>query len=520
MNPPTTSIDDLPPEMIRELFHYLRLKDLAACSLVNKCWHSIYAAFKLHSLAITDYEKTIFDVFNAKKWYHSKRPFREAERGVPAIFGRLVEKPLLSNLRQLAICGYWFHYNFDFNVLNRFEKLVHLEIRISLREMKVHLNLPKLKVLAFHVNEHCLLFVDCPELSTLLYQGDANLLDVKHPETIRKLETDLVGSDLVKFKKKFKNVECLVTKRPEAISKATLLALPRLRELRYNRDIENLVGFDFRRGSMVATIDRMKRTLNEFLREAKRLKGSDFRFTFAGFQLTNVKLEQIDFGVQSGREWVYNEYVYMKNYHLIEPGAINFLQNVNYGSLLRNATGELPRCFSQKFTDIRWVLAVDVIEDPDQLLRFLKSLRSLECLELVTAGLGQEFYDRLPASTRSLSELQLHGYQVDVLVLNFEFIGEFSCISCLKIQPPLSLESSTSLANSLPGERSIFVEYDIDPRIHMKEFLIPPLRYGRENHIKIRKDEWSKFWAIDIAGHSASNPKEIVNYFEPLQNPA
>ena len=497
--------------MIRELFEYLHLKDLVACSLVNKRWYSIYAAFKLHSLAITDHPYCYSNClnFDRTKWYHSNRPFRKAERWEPAMFGRLVEKPLLSNLRQLALCDYSFR-GFDLNELNRFEKLVHLEITTSWYSKKrtVQLNLPKLEVLAFHWNKHCLLFFDCPKLSTLLYNvcgEDANLL-VKHPETIRKLQTNLVGSNLAKFK----NVECLVTRKLEVISKATLLSLPRLRELNFIEDIENVFGGD--------TVDQVKRTLSEFLDEVKKLRNSDFRFTFAGFQLTNVKLKQIDFDVQPGKLLTLNECVYMKNYHLIEPGAIDFVQTVDYGSLLSNATGGLPHCFSQKFTDIRWVKAGDVIEDSDQLLWFLKSFGSLEILELETARLSQEFCDRLPASARSLLELLLHGDPENVLQLNFEFIGGFAFLSRLEILSPISLQSSTSLANSLSGKGPISVKYEIDPQICMVS-PIPFLSFGITNRVKINKERCSKFWNISVAGRRPSNPKEIVNFFKPLQGP-
>ena len=504
------SIEDLPPEMISELFEYLHPKDLVACSLVNRRWHSIYAAFKLHRLVAMDYNHYYCYLFNLIfKWYNTNQRIKEIERCGPAIFYRLKKKPLLSNLKQLALSGQRFVS--ELNELNRFQQLMQLEIKISLRNTKLHLKLPRLRVLVFHYsNGCCALSIDCPELSTLVYSGeekDANLLKVEHPETIRKLETNLVGSKLTEFK----NVECLRTSRFHMISKATLLSLPKLRELRYDRDIEDFFLIEFR--DEFGSIDQMKRTLSELVDEAKRLRGRDLQFTFCGFQLTNVKLDQIDFGVKVDEEYkaVRNEYVYLKNYHLIELGALPFFYALDYSRLLVHVTGEFPRCFSQKFTGIHLVQARDVIENPDHLLRFLKSLGSVERLELETAGLSQEFYDQLPTSAPSLVKLELRGDWRNRLQLNFEFIKEFSCLSNLKIQPLLSLESSTSLAKSLSGECTIVVEVKIE-RPHVQP---------NEIDIKIIKIWNNKDWYIFKANKftfGAKNPKEIVHFFERLQS--
>lgn len=42
-----TTIEDLPPEMIRELFKRLNPKDLLACSMVHKRLSSLYSGFKV-----------------------------------------------------------------------------------------------------------------------------------------------------------------------------------------------------------------------------------------------------------------------------------------------------------------------------------------------------------------------------------------------------------------------------------------------------------------------------------------
>ena len=504
MSPPTettASIDDLPPEMICELFKYLPLKDLLACSIVNRRWHSIYAGFKLHRLFVI--QPHADDRHLHWSWFDSDQTTRKEDWCFLAMFLHLAEKPLLSNLKHLALDG--FKFEFDPNKLNRFRQLVHLEIHIIL-DTKLNLNLPKLKVLALPFIDDGALSIDCPELRTLLCFVDRNedttLFDLKHPETIRKLETGLVGRSLVLFN----NVECLVTGKFEAISKSTLLSLPKLRELRFETNIRALLKGVFR--GDVGSVDRMKRKVSEFVNEAKKLKGSDFRFTFCGLQLANVNMDQIDFCVQldeAGYEEVYNEYIYMKNYHLIEPGALLFLQRVDYTSLLSHVTGEFPRCFSQKFTGIRTVRAKSEVQDAGQFLWFLKSLRLLEVLHLEKTGLRQEFYDQLPASACSLIELTLRrGHCEDGLQLNFDFIGEFSYLLELNIFPGFSLRSATSLIRWF--DKLDWISFGICFNTESRGFV-----KGISKWIVFGSDRHSPYL------FDTENRDEIVNFIEGLE---
>ena len=312
-SPTKPTIEDLPILPIEIIFKHLHLKDLDACSRVNKRWRSIYADFKVNSLVA----KGVSFYYHPQetKWSYPDRKFEEKELCRPEELDRLADKPLLSKLQYLALCGE--SPAFDLDQLNRFEQLVHLEINIEdLGSTKVSLKLPNLSVLACNrFNCRSPLSIDCP-LNVLVYIGepeDANLLDVKHPETIRKLETNMTGPKLARFT----NVEYLATEEFQVICKATLQSLPRLNELRYQICINSCL-----RGE-VDTIDRMKQALREFMGQVKRLRKDEFKFRFAGFQLNETVLDEIDFGVQvrKGRERVSDSYVYMKNYQLIDPDA-------------------------------------------------------------------------------------------------------------------------------------------------------------------------------------------------------
>ena len=95
----STAIDDLPAEMVCELFKHLHPRDLAACSLVNKRWHSIYAGFKVQRLVAFDAIGRDLD-----KWCYSDRLVSEAELllcDLEKIYC-LANKPLLSPFVQMA----------------------------------------------------------------------------------------------------------------------------------------------------------------------------------------------------------------------------------------------------------------------------------------------------------------------------------------------------------------------------------------------------------------------------------
>src|SRR5699024_2505949 len=124
---------------------------------------------------------------------------------------------------------------------------------------------------------------------------------------------------------------------------------------------------------------------------------------FAGFQLTKTKLDQIDFDVQEtgeerrGEGYVVDEYVYMKNYKLIPPGALDFVDHLDYLMLVAGRLpAHIPACFSEKFTNVKsvcvrkWVDCVTAL-DVNHFLRFLKSQRFLRSLSLLSASFGQEF---------------------------------------------------------------------------------------------------------------------------------
>ena len=517
---PVTSIEDLPPEMICELFKHLHPRDLATCSQVNKRWNSLYSSFKVDSLVAVGAFDLILD-----QWCYPVRKIENRERCGPVEFVRLTELPLLSNLKHLALCGFLNEFDFNLNQLNYFVHLVHLELNLQrIGSERVHFNFPKLKVLAFHQpGWDAPLSIDCPELNVLVYYPKANsksLLDVKHPESIRKLDTNMFGPKLSLFKT-FKNVEYLVARQFSVIHRDILQSLPKLKELHYKASISAA----FQRFSHEdRSLDRMKQTLNEFLDEAMSLRGREFQFNFAGFPLTKTKLDQINFDVQEtgeerrGEGYVVDEHVYMKNYELIEPGALDFVDRLYYPSLIAaRLSAHIPTCFSEKFTNVKsvcvmmwkdYVTAVDVTH----FLRFLKSLSFLRSLNLSSVSFDQEVYDQLPASAPLLNQFLFSAKRRE-LKLNFDFIDELSHIKqvCIYYYSPDSMEHG-------PFQSIIRLISRTFCKLEDSSFQFP---LGRKKYY-ILKGRSSKEWSVleDFFKIHFQTKKldELLDFLEALRN--
>lgn len=519
----SATINDLPAEMIAELFKHLSPKDLIACSTVSKRWYSIHGDIRLECLAVTP--KKAKNPYS-DKWSHSGREIVRKEMCHPNLFICLANRPLLTNLKCLAI----FlpsdfpakPFEFDLDELNKFTQLVQLEISMGhSKKEKVNLCLPKLNVLAVRSNyadsNHHIwsLSVDCPALSVLVYKkprGDYRL-DVKHPETIRKLETNLVGENLAQFQ----GVECLVTQKLEAISLDTLLTLPNLKELHFNQSIIMFLFFEY--SNHVGSVDRLKATLSEFLDVLQVLKGSDFRFTFAGFRLTKSTLELMDFGVEEHEtyERVFSEHLYMKNRQLIDPDVnLDFVLSFNYSRLMHVAGGEIPSWFFQRFANIQGIEASRPVRDLDHFGWFLSSSRTLH-LQLDRAWLDQDFYDQLPTLTPLLTSLELVETAANELQLNFDFVEKLPHLSTIEFRQRASLESVTSLVGVFSKSDLISIAFKWSRnRVHIYKS-----RSSKLYELKKYTDQDGELYQVHMNPKQEPDLKtdssdEILNYLKDL----
>ena len=199
---------------------------------------------------------------------------------------------------------------------------------------------------------------------------------------------------------------------------------------------------------------------------------------------------------------------YLKNIDLIDPSEpVEFIHPVHYNLLMRHFDGKLPSCFFPKFRGIERVVTDDEIEDADQFLWFLKSLRSLRMLYLKGSKLGQKFYDQLLMFAHSLARLEL--VEPGETSLKFDFVHNLPRLSHLSIvfDGPPSLELMSSLV--VPAGKPVSVE-------------ICCMRLNEKgDHCAFLKSrgsiEWSAHRKDSTERFETKKPEELLDFFERVK---
>lgn len=267
----SVSIVVLPPELITKIFKYMPLRDLIACSLVNKKWNLIYSGLAMRLFAFRHPQSDQFPF-----WYGTNHLILNTSLlCTPKMFRLLALKLMPPNIKYLSLAGVLPPPDLTGNMLGNFQSLVHLEVNFHRFIFVNRIEHPVLKVLALHCKNTQSIEIACPELRILKYgeREGPSLLTILNPQTVRHLETNMFGPKLSPFTR----VETLVTRQVAAITLNTLTALRSLRQFKFNGKF-NLNEQD----AQIAKLD-----LTHFVRDAQRLQGT-FEFT-----MDNVTHEMI-----------------------------------------------------------------------------------------------------------------------------------------------------------------------------------------------------------------------------------
>ena len=434
---PLTSFDDLPTEMICELFKHLSLHDLISCKLVCKRFNSIVSS---HSRMVRMVVDRVFE--NLQGWYHSNRRTDEyLETCHQNLFLRHYNRPILSALKYLRLDTEI--PEFDIDRLNLFSGLLQLDLNYSLSG-RLTLKLESLEILKIWQIQNAQLSIKCPKLRVLFcweedWEEDQNQLSIKHPETIKELDS----LNYARVIEPMKNLEVLKCHKLNAIGERTLQMLPKLKRLSYEDHLALLI---FESGSFEA----LKMVLEEFIRRRRAMKRSDLELYLDGVRVDD-KLDEIDFDpVRLANVGSTSEHFHLKNYGRLQGGALDFVQQLNYGLLMDAVgSGRLPDDFFDKFTNLDLLLVHRPV-DESQFLWFLRNLKSKLCrMELKNTGLSQAFYSALPSICSPFS-IQIE--EEHEMSLDCSFLNEMRCLINVKTNQELPTELVKSFIKSLKRE--------------------------------------------------------------------
>ena len=494
------TLADLPVEMVCEVLRGLSLADLVRLKMTAKRYRQIVCDFRVKQLEVQE------DAHNkSNQIYHCH----------PNLFVLQLAQPTLSHLRHLTIGVQLNH--FDFNELNRLNRLMQLKIACVPMYDKVCLNLPDLRQLEIICNEKCELKIDSTKLEKLVYYGPSDLLQVEHPETVLSLDSDLPAERL----RSFQNLRHLrSSSNLRILDERTLLDLPNLKEIAYTGTYDD-VWEAFDEDERIADLSPY---LKRFMAKKKALGRADLKVQFVSFELVDhkpiedYKFDKFFYDYHDRSHGSFLELdLHAHNYdQLIGTFSVPYLA---YAELIQAFNGRLPADLFSKFVDIYSVGRTYSLNEK-RLLWLLQSVPELKHFESSNETLSESFFRRLTEScSESLHSMELRLKGLEKL-RDLDFAGEFKALHSLTLGCPLSPAEIRLLLNmSWPSKRQFHlkfwhhkddgrVQYAVMRRLNSEEAFL----YRGEHHfLDPRKQIVLKTCSLDCLG-------ELADYFEDLQS--
>lgn len=402
----STTLDDLPEEMVCEVLRRLSLADIVRLKMTAKRYRQIVSDFRMKRLIVGCDETN-----NSIDHCH------------PNLFSLQIVQPTLSQLRELTIEGRPMH--FDLNELNRFTRLTRLKIAYELPEGdKVRLDLPDLRQLEVTCNNKQELNINSTKLEKLTYYGDANLLRVEHPETVFTLDSNLKGERL----RSFCNVHHLrSSSNLRLLTRRTLLDFPNLKEVAYTGTLDDVwEAFD-----EWERIYELSPYLQRFMDKKKALGRTDLKVQFVSFVLVDhkpIKDYKFDKFFSDYNDRSHGSFMELDLHAHNYDQVITFsYPDVDYYELMSAFGWRLPDDFFNKFVDIESVETRCHLNE-EELLWFLQSVPELIYFTSDAPTLSESFFWRLAEiCSDSLQFMSLHLDGLEKLQ-NLDFAKEFKTL--------------------------------------------------------------------------------------------
>lgn len=397
------ALDQLPIEVYQMIFEYLDLIEISNCRLVSKKLNEFVKTFRVRELSFydSDWDRRHF-------WFYDGNPIYPCNSlsgsKVSILNSTSIDLQYLKRLRFGIV-----EDEFDLEVVNKFENLVHLELDFEYNaggwseesEIK-KLKLNSLKHLFLHFESPIFIKFDTPKLDSFVldYKGDevdqlTETIQFATPCNVKELYTfGLLLNELPKDFGGLKHLQC--DRLMDLDLDYILKTFPDLEVLEILLDKERFE-------------EDYNDALAQILREKARLRPS-LKVCFEGFLLSDSKVIE---------SYAKKSQLTLMIKHYSSLVDTNNLLELDYNELMSFTKNGYPIGFLdlQPFTRICSVFVNDMIDDSNCLLNFLLNCINLCHLQLTNCSLGIEFFDQLPSFT---SLLQLEIYAEDrVLQLDF-----------------------------------------------------------------------------------------------------
>ena len=395
-------MNELPNELLVIILKKLNYEDLFKNSkFVCRKWHYLIERHIRFEELVVIKVRTIFN----NHWYPSYRPINLDY----SIICKDLHFLQSSSFKKYFITIRRFKIEFpideNFDYLNEFPNLTHLELnKIALRQ-DILLNLPWLKVLyveSFTKSQNDFkLFVDAK--LDVLFVESLSRIKLSHPNSIKFLEVKHFD-DLNEFKEldtfKFKNLidpndSEIVSRMPDSLKQLHLYS------------------------KIPCDSNKMQTFLTYILNQRESLGKLNLEIYFNGIQLSSDhQLNDFVF---------YSEEIelHRKNYRLLNK-TLPYYTKLDYNKLMSIYNDKIPDQFHEKYLNILEINVRNRVRNENAFVEFLKSCKNLSCLVLDRPMLSQSgFYDKLPSITSLLNRFVLNSEDIE---LDYEFILKFKVL--------------------------------------------------------------------------------------------
>ena len=445
-------MDDLPLVPAMRIIDYLSIDDILNLKLLNKWFYRIINGnVRIKDLVLSNCDDLPYN----RRWFYTYDLVslqRLMKRDSFQNANLFLEQSIISNqLKRLYI----YQANLTFDLLNSFQKLVHLEIIDSELNCMVGdnvLRLPMLEILNLDrpiIRHFYNIIVDSPKLRRLRFTAFPFYdTEFSHPESIDYLE---VGSydECKKFLQFCVNLEHFYCSNLylDDLNKFNHLVKKRLTKLKSIHFV----------GSRDAFV--------KLVHENERIK-KDLKLYFHNLEFDKLP-DELDFDNWSILDHKMGKF-YAQYYSRLADHC-PFVKKINYNDLEEHFN-KIPENFLSRFVNFDSLIVRDEVNDLDQLIKVLGDCKTIRYLEL-HSSFGQQFFDsHLFDLCPNIDSLLIHGSQV----LDFEFVFKFKNICRFSVDQTLPIELAKRLIQNFKSIDDLeFYHRDVF-RIAIDKYTIPP----------------------------------------------